>query len=345
MSAMLARAGSGVENLTGAQKGAVLFMVLGTEASAKVMKSLTSEEQESVSRAIAVTPTVQPELVEAVLSEFREVAVAVESISRGGVEYARGVLEKAVGADRTTEIIDKIQEQRVELGLKGLKKVAPELLFSVLHGEHPQTIALILAHLDVRQSAAVIETMDVDLSGDVLYRMGRMEKVAPEMLQVVEQGLSSKADLSLSQDLTLSGGPQAVANVLNHTGGTVEKSLLESIGQRDEDLAALIKSYMFVFEDLKLLDKRSMQRALRDVDGKELALALKAATEELKHHIVGSLSERAGAALLEEFEFMGPVRVRDVEAAQANIIQTIRTLEEAGEIVVAGRGGQNDIIQ
>jgi flagellar motor switch protein FliG len=216
---------------------------------------------------------------------------------------------------------------------------------TVLRGEHPQTIALILAHLDVRQSAGIIESMDTELAADVLYRVARMEKVAPEMLEMIEEGLASKADLSLSQEMTLSGGPQAVANVLNFTTGTLEKSLIASIGQRNDELANQIKNYMFVFEDLRLLDGRSMQRVLRDVDGKELALALKAATDELKDHILGNMSERAGAALTEELEFMGPARVKDVEAAQSKIIQSVRALEEAGEIIVSGRGGDEDVIE
>ena len=331
--------------LTGAQKGAVLFMTLGSEASAAVMQALTSEEQEQISRAIAATPSVGPSMVTGVLKEFRDVARAVEFVTQGGVEYARDVLDRAVGPGRAKEILERIQKQRVDLGLKGLKKATPDLLATVLRGEHPQTIALILAHLELRQAAAVIETMDIELGCSVLYRMARMEKVAPEMLMVVEQGLSSKADLSLSHEMTLSGGPEAVANLLNYTATSLEKALLESISERSETLADEIKRYLFVFEDLLLIDSRGLQRVLRDVDGKELALALKAASEELKKHILDSMSERARAALLEELEYMGSVRVRDVEAAQVTIIQMVRTLEEAGDVHVAGRGTEDEIIE
>lgn len=332
-------------SLTGAQKGAILFMALGTEVSAKIMQSLSSEEQEEISRAIANTPRVGEEAVSSVLKEFRDVAQAVESIAQGGVEYARGVLEQALGTGRAKEILDRIHEQRVDLGLKGLKKAGPDLLMTVLRGEHPQTIALILAHLELRQSAAIVEAMDLELASDVLYRIGRMEKVSPDMLEVVELGLSSKTDLSLTDDMTLSGGPEAVANVLNLTPGSVEKSLLGAIADRNEELAGEIKNYMFVFEDLRLLDKKSMSRVLRDVDGKELALALKAASDDLKKHILKSLSERAGSALMEELEYMGPVRVKDVESAQQKIIQSVRVLEEVGEVIVIGRGGQEDVIE
>lgn len=332
-------------SLTGAQKGAVLFMALGTELSAKIMQSLSSEEQEEITRAIAQTPRVGEEAVSSVLKEFADVAQAVDSIAQGGVEYARGVLEQALGTGRAKEILDRIHDQRVELGLKGLKKAGPDLLMTVLRGEHPQTIALILAHLELRQSAAVVESMDLELASDVLYRIGRMEKVSPDMLEVVELGLSSKADLTLTDDMTLSGGPEAVANVLNLTTGSVEKSLLGAIADRSEELAGEIKNYMFVFEDLRLLEKKSMSRVLRDVDGKELALALKAASDELKKHILKSLSERAGAALMEELEYMGPVRVKDVESVQQKIIQSVRALEEVGEVIVIGRGAQEDVIE
>lgn len=332
------------ETMSGTQKGAVFMMAIGTEASARIMQGLSSEEQEAISRAIAGMQRVGTEVVDGVMGEFRGVVKAVDSIAQGGVEYARGVLEQALGPSRAREILDRIQDQRVSLGLKGLKKAQPDLLMTVLRGEHPQTIALILSHLELRQASAVIESMEGELACDVLYRIARMEKVSPEMLEVVETGLSSKADLSLSQEMTLTGGPQAVANVLNLTTGSVEKSLLSALGERNEDLAAAIKNYMFVFEDLRLLDGRSMQRVLRDVDGKELALALKAATEDLKHHILSNMSERAGAALQEEIEYMGPVRVKDVEGAQQKIIQTVRALEESGEVVVSGRG-EDDVIE
>jgi len=279
-----------------------------------------------------------------VLQEYREFSRAVQSVAQGGVDYARQILEQAVGSARAKAILEKIQEQMTETGLKRLRKAAPDALLSVLRGEHPQTVALILAHLDLKQAAGVIEVMEPDLAGDVLFRVARMEKVAPEMLALVEAGLGSKADLSFSQEMKLSGGPSAVANVLNLTAPSLEKTLMDAISLRDAELANQIKGLMFVFEDLKLLDGRSMQRVLRDVDGKELALALKAVSDELKQHILKNMSERAAAALTEEMEFLGPVKVKDVEAAHMRIIQAVRALEEAGEIVISGRGGDDDVI-
>jgi flagellar motor switch protein FliG len=282
-------------------------------------------------------------LVDGVLQEYREFARAVQSVAQGGVDYARQVLEQAVGAARAKVILERIQEQLTETGLKRLRKAQPDVLLGVLRGEHPQTLALILAHVDVAQAAAVIEVMEPELAGEVLFRVARMEKVSPEMLALIETGLGSKADLSLSQEMKLSGGPSAVAGVLNLTTPSREKSLMEAIGVRDPELANQIKGLMFVFEDLIHLDGRAMQRVLRDIEGKELALALKAASEELKQHILKNMSERAAAALQEEMEYLGPVKVKDVEAAHMRIIQAVRALEEAGEIVVGGRGA-DDVI-
>lgn len=332
------------EALSGGQKCAILCMVLGTDQSAKVMQLLTPTEVEDLSREIASLPLIKGEAVDGVLHEYREVARAVQSVAKGGVDYARQVLEQAVGTSRSRTILERIQEQMTETGLKRLKKAQPDVLLGVLRGEHPQTLALILSHLDVNQAAGVIAVMEPDLAGEVLFRVARMDKVSPEMVALIEAGLSSKADLSLGQAMKLSGGPSAVASVLNLTTPSLEKSLMDSIGARDPELANEIKGLMFVFEDLTLLDGRAMQRVLRDVEGKELALALKAVSSELKQHILKNMSERAAAALQEEMEFLGPVKVKDVEAAHMRIIQTVRTLEEGGEIVLSGRGGGDDVI-
>lgn len=332
-------------SLTGAQKGAVLCMALGAERSARILQLLSPREVEVISREIASLPVVAADRVSTVLGEFQQVSRAVDSVARGGVDYAQEILESALGPMKAKAILEKIQEQLVDTGLKRLRNAAPEVLSGILRGEHPQTIALILAHLDARQSAGVVQEMEPEIAAEVLYRIARMDKISPEMLLLVESGLSSKTDLSLSEEMTLSGGPQAVAKLLNLTGGTLEKQLLEGIEGRNLPIAEQIKSLMFVFEDLLLVDARGIQRVLRDVDAKDLALALKAASNELKMHIRSNMSERAGQALEEEIEMMGPVRVKDVEAAHARIIETVRNLSDAGEIMIAGRGGGDDIIQ
>jgi flagellar motor switch protein FliG len=332
------------EPLTGVRKAAIFCVTLGRERAADILKLLSPSEVEDLSREIALTHSVPQEAVQSVLSEFRGVFQAAEAAARGGVLVAQEILERALGTQRARVVLDRIQEQITDTGLKRLKRAAPELLMSVLRGEHPQTVALILAHLDARQSAGVIAAMDQELAGDVLYRVARMDKISPEILALVEAGLTNKTDLSLSQEMTLSGGPSTVAKVLNLTGGSLEKQLLEALDKRSTDIAVQVKNLMFVFEDLKLLDGRAMQRLLREIDGKELALALKAASEELKQHIFANMSERAAAALKEELEFMGPVKVRDVEAAHTRIIEVMRNLEDQGEIMISGRGGDDDVI-
>jgi flagellar motor switch protein FliG len=332
------------EVLSGAKKSAVLCMALGAEGASQVLQSLTPEEVEAVTREIAHHPTVKPELVEAVVAEFHEVAKAVESVAGGGIEYAGRILEQTYGSARAKSMLARLEEQLADTGLTRFKEAAPEVLSGVLRGEHPQTIALVLAHLDVRQSLGVIEKMEPELAADVLYRVARMEKISPDILAVVEAGLAGKGEVSLSQEMTLSGGPASVARVLNQAGEEMERQLLEEIAARNAELANQIRRMMFVFEDLLLLDNRSMQRLLREVDGKELALALKATSEELKQHILSNMSERAAAALEEEMEFLGPVRVRDVEAAHTGIIEAVRQLEDSGEVIISGRGGDDDII-
>lgn len=329
--------------LSGAQKSAVLCMALGAETSARIMQQLSPDEMEVVSRIVAQTPVVRAEMVDEVLTEYTEVGRAVQQVAQGGVDYAREILEGALGPSKARSLLDKIQEQLVETGMTRLKKAAPEVLHSVLRSEHPQTVALVLAHLEPRVAASVVEIMDGPSAGEVLYRMARMEKVSPEMLQLVETGLGGRSDLTLSTAMTASGGPAAVAKVLNFTTGLVEKTLLEAITDRNTGVADAIRNLMFVFEDLKLLDAKSMQRVLRDIDTKELAVALKAASDELKQHILKNMSERGGNALREEIEMLGPVKVKDVEAAHGNIVKTVRALQEQGEVVIE-RGTDDEVI-
>ncbi len=330
--------------LSGAQKSAVLCMALGPDRSARILQMLTSREVEVVSREIAAMPIVAADRLTGVITEFQQVSRAVESVARGGIDYAQQILEQALGPQKAQVVFERIQEQLIDTGLKRLRNAEPDVLAGILRGEHPQTIALILAHLEVRLASGVVQHMDSELAAEVLYRVARMDKIAPEMLMLVEAGLSSKTDLSLSEEMTLSGGPETVAKMLNLTGGTLEKQLLETIGTRSQEIAGQIKALMFVFEDLLLVDGRGIQRVLRDVDTKDLALALKAASAELKQHIMSNMSERAGQALTEEIEMMGPVRVKDVEEAHARIVEAVRALADSGEIMISGRGGADDII-
>ena len=342
MSVAVARAGAGGA-LSGRQKAAVLCMALGTEAAARITQQLSAEEAEAISYEIARMDHVGREIAEGVLNEWLELICAADSLSQGGVEYAREVLEAAYGPQKAAVLLKRIQSQLAEsAGLHRLRKADPQQLGNRLRGEHPQTIALILAHLDPGHTAAVLKEIDTAVGSEVVYRMAKMDKVSPELLNLIERSLGSETDLAVAQGMSTAGGPAAVAAVMNLINPTLEKELLDQLAANDPELCEQIKNLMFVFEDLITLDDRSMQRLLREVDSKELALALKVASEELKGRIMGSMSQRATEALKEEMEYLGPVRVRDVEGAQANIVSQVRALEEAGEIVLSS--GTDDLV-
>lgn len=343
MPAAMIRPESAAE-LTGAQKAAILCMALGTEKAAAITQRLTPEEVEAISYEIARFEHVSGEVADAVLTEWSEIVRAADSLAGGGVDYAKEILEKVFGTVRAREVLRRIQSQLADsAGLHRLRNADPQQLSAMLRGEHPQTIGLILAHLDPAHTAAVLRELQPEVGSEVIYRMARMEKVAPEMLHLIERSLGSETELTTSQGMTTSGGPQAVAAVLNLINPSLEKELLDGVATKDPDLCAEIKNLMFVFEDLVRLDDRSLQRVMREVDAKELALALKVASDELKEKIMGGMSQRAIAALQDEMEYLGPVKLRDVEAAQSSIVNQVRELEETGEVVIGG-GGDDLII-
>jgi flagellar motor switch protein FliG len=332
------------EPLTGPQKAAVLCMALGKEQGAKIMQLLTPPEIEAIGREIAALRTVRSAVIENVLAEYQSAARTVQSETQGGVEYAKELIEAAIGTERAAGTLARIRERLVPTPIGRLNSTPPETVVGILRGEHPQAVALVLARLDPTHAAAVIERMDQTLAADVTFRMARMDKVSPDMVTAIEAGLGSKVDLTSTSDLLPSGGPNVVAKMLNCTSPAVEESLLSGISQRDADLAGTIRDLMFVFEDLTLFDGRAMQRLLREVDTKELALALKVASDGLKQHIFKNMSERAGAAVQEEIELLGAVKVKDVEAAHQRVVQTVRTLQEAGEIPVVRRGATDAVV-
>ncbi|HEX7239885.1 MAG TPA: flagellar motor switch protein FliG [Longimicrobiaceae bacterium] len=331
-----------ISRLSGTQRAAIVCMALGTELAANVTAKLTPEEVEAISFEIARLEHVSAHVADAVLQEWLQVIRAAESITEGGVQYAREILEAVFGPTKATLILKRIQDQLADTaGLHRLRNADPQQLGNMLRGEHPQTVALILAHLEPQHTAAVLKEVGIPMGSEVVYRMARMEKVSPEMLQLIERSLGSE-DLSISQGMSASGGPAAVAAVLNLVSPTLEKELMEGVTERDRELSEQIKNLMFVFEDIVTLDDRAIQRLLREIDSKELALALKAASDALKAKILGAMSQRAVAALKEEMEFLGPVRMRDVEAAQASVVAQVRSLEEAGEIVITA--GTDDLV-
>ncbi|HET8654008.1 MAG TPA: flagellar motor switch protein FliG [Longimicrobiaceae bacterium] len=328
--------------ITGRQKVAILCMAVGPEIAAQITKGLSEDDAELISFEIARMEHVSGPVADAVLLEWLEIYRAAESLTEGGVEVAREILEKAFGPSHASQILKRIQAQLADTaGLHRLRNADPQQLGNMLRGEHPQTIALILAHLQPNHTANVLKHIDMALGSEVIYRMARMEKVSPEMLQLIERSIGAETDLAM-EGMSASGGPAAVAEVLNQLTPTMEKELLDGVRVKDSELCDEIKNLMFVFEDIIKLDDRAIQRLLREIDSKELALSLKAASESLKGRILGAMSARAVASLQEEMDFLGPVRVRDVEAAQASIVTKVRELEEAGEIVMSG--GKDDLV-
>lgn len=338
-----ALAASAEHGLTGPQKVAVLCLALGSDMAAQITQRLASDEIDTISFEIARMDSISPGVVDGVLDEWLTRITVAESLASGGLEAAREILEKAFGTRKAQSVLERIQGQlHNTIGLQRLRNADPRQLGTMLRDEHPQTIALILAHLDPQHTAAVLKELEAPVAGEAVFRMAKMEKVQPELLQVVENSLSADADLTAQQGLSTSGGPAAVAAILNHVSSTLERALLEHVSAKDQGLSEQIRNLMFVFEDLSTLDTRAMQRLLRDVDVKQLAVALKAASQELKDAMTGAMSQRAVQALNDEMELLGPVRVRDVEAAQTAIVAIVRQLEDSGEIVIGG--GDNDMV-
>lgn len=330
--------------LSGVQKIAVLCMALGAEEAVKLTQTLSPDEAEEISFHIAQMEQVSAATVNAVFNEWIEMALAVDSIAVGGLPYATQLLEKAFGSSKANQTIKRLQLQLADTaGLHRLRSADPQQLVNTLRGEHPQIIALVLAHLESQQTANILRDLDPALGAEVMFRIGRMEKVAPDMMQLIEKALNNETDISFTRGLRAAGGPDAVADVLNHVSGSLEKDLLDRINERDAQLCEQIKNLMFVFEDLAKLDERALQRLLREIEARTLSLALKNTSEDLKQRIMSGMSQRAVQALKEEISMLGAVRVRDVEAAQAQIVAQVRALEASGEITI-GAGGADDAI-
>ena len=344
MGTALARtAVTSADSLSGRQKVAIICMALGSDAAAKLTQLMSPEEVDSISFEIARMDDVNGPMVEAVLEEWLTRMLAADSLASGGLQVAREILEKAFGPRKAQQVLERIQSQLTSsAGLHRLRNADPQQLGNMVRGEHPQTIALILTHLEPQHTANVLKELDSEIGAEVVYRMARMEKVSPDLLQIIERSLGSETDLNVTQGMSASGGPAAVAAVMNFTPASLEKALLDGVHAKDAALCEQIKNLMFVFEDVGTLDNKALQRLLRDVDSKELALALKVASDDLKGKIMGAMSQRAVQALQDEMELMGPSRLKDVEAAQTNIVGIVRRLEEAGEIIIGG--GDDDLV-
>lgn len=330
-----------IEQLSGRQKAAVLLMSLDVEVASKVFKELDMTEVESIAVEITNLKDISPKVIEDVIEEFYQLMSASSYMVEGGIEYAQVILERTYGADRAKDIIEKIRVLTTVRGFSILKKADPQQLANFLSKEHPQTIALILSHLPFEQAAEVLSEFKEDVRSDTILRIASIGKVSPQLVSTVEHVVDQIAEATLSQNLATTGGAQMVANILNKSQNAAAKAMLESIEEQDYNLASEIKRLMFLFEDIIGIDDRGIQRLLRDVDKRDLAMALKVSDEKIQQKIFKNMSERAAVVIREELDFMGPVKLKDVESAQMRIVEVVKQLEDDGEIQVGGRGKED----
>ncbi|WJD79965.1 flagellar motor switch protein FliG [Priestia megaterium] len=329
--------------LTGKQKAAILLISLGPDVSASIYKHLSEDEIEQLTLEISSVRKIEPSLKEAVLHEFEQITLAQNYLEKGGVSYAKQVLEKALGPEQAMMIINRLTSSLQVRPFDFARKADPMQLLNFIQHEHPQTIALILSYLEPPQAGQILSSLPQERQADIARRIATMGSTSPEVINEVEQILERKLSATVTQDYTQTGGLEAVVEVLNGVDRATEKIIIDTLEIQDPALAEEIKQRMFVFEDIVTLDNRSIQRVIRDVENNDLLLSLKVASEEVKSIIFKNMSSRMVETFKEEMEFMGPVRLKDVEEAQSRIVAGIRRLEDAGEIVLA-RGGGDDII-
>ncbi|MDP8245231.1 MAG: flagellar motor switch protein FliG [Candidatus Hinthialibacter antarcticus] len=329
--------------LSGRKKAAILMITLGPDISADVYRCLSDDEIEQITLEVANIGNVPQELIGQVIEEFYHTAMAKQYVSHGGISAAREILEKALGPGKAMEVIERLQGMLQGTPFDFLKKVDPNHLLNFIQSEHPQTVALILAHLEYDQSAVIMSALPPEMQTEVALRIATMDQTSPEIISEVERVLERKIATVLSQEFSVAGGIEALAELLNRVDRATEKSILETLEEENQELAVEIKKLMFTFDDVILLDDRAIQMVLREVDLKELATALKGGNEEVKTKIFSNVSSRAADNIREDMEFMGPVRVKQVEEAQQKIVAIIRRLEESGEIVI-NRGGADEMM-
>lgn len=329
--------------LSGKQKSAILLISLGPEKSAKIFSQLHEDEVEELTLEIANMRKINPEDKEKVLEEFYQVCLAQEFISEGGISYAKEVLEKAMGSQKALEIINKLTASLQVRPFDFVRKAEASQLLNFIQNEHPQTLALILSYLSAGQAATILAALPQDKQADVAQRIATMDSTSPEVIKEVELVLERKLSSMVTQDYASTGGIQSIVDILLAVDRGTEKFIMETLEIQNAELADEIRKRMFVFEDIMNLDSVSIQRFIREIENSDLAIALKGSTEEVREVIFANMSKRMAEMLREDMEFMGPVRLRDVEEAQQKIVNVIRKLEEAGEIIIA-RGGGDEII-
>jgi flagellar motor switch protein FliG len=331
------------KDLSGKQKAAILLISLGPDVSASIYKHLSEEEIEKLTLEISGVKKVDSHAKEEVVEEFHQIALAQDYITQGGIGYAKTVLQKALGEEQATIILNRLTSSLQVRPFDFARKADPAQILNFIQNEHPQTIALILSYLDSQQAGQILSELPQEMQADIAKRIAVMDRTSPEIINEVEQVLERKLSTTVTQDYTQTGGIEAVVEVLNGVDRSTERTILDALEIQDPELAEEIKKRMFVFEDIVTLDNRSIQRIIRECENEDLLLSLKVSSEEVKEIVFKNMSTRMVDTFKEEMEYMGPVRLRDVEEAQSRIVANIRRLEDVGEIVIA-RGGGDDII-
>jgi flagellar motor switch protein FliG len=329
--------------MTGKQKAAIFLVTIGSDVSSEIFKHLREDEIEQLTFEIARLEKVEPDEKDKVLMEFQELMMAQEFISNGGIDYAREVLERALGTQKAIDIVNRLTSSLQVRPFDFIRRTDPAHLLNFIQGEHPQTIALILAYLDAQKGANILSELRHEIQADVAKRIAIMDRTSPDVLREVERVLERKLSSLASEDFTTAGGIDTIVEILNQVDRGTEKIIIEALEEDDPELAEEIKKRMFVFEDIVLLDDRSIQKVMREVDANDLAKALKGVDAEVQEKIFRNMSKRASSLLREDMDFMGPIRLRDVEESQQKIVNIIRKLEESGDIIVA-RAGEEKLV-
>jgi flagellar motor switch protein FliG len=330
--------------LSGVRKSAILLLSLSEEQASEILKRLPPEAVEEVSREIAGIREIPVETRQEIFGEFYNLALANSYLSEGGLDYAKALIRKSLSSTDADRIIKQVTQQVQTTPFSFLQKAESENLLTFIQDEHPQTIALILAHLAPQKASEILVGLPSQKQIEVVKRVANMEQTNPEVIKEVERGLEHRLSDIVSQTFEKAGGVDTVAEILNLADRSTEKGIMEGLEAEDPDLVEQIRRLMFVFEDILLVNDKGIQSVLKEVDNEELALALKTASDELKQKIFKNMSERAAQLIQEDMQYMGPVRVSDVESAQQKIVDIVRRLEDAGEIIIAGRGGEKEMV-
>src|SRR6266446_6152 len=330
--------------LPGVKKAAVLLVSLDQDRAAEILKRLPAEAVEEVSREIASLGEIATPARRDVFNEFYTLALANSYVSEGGLEYAKALLRKSLSEEDAKRVINTVTQQVQTSPFSFLQKAESENLLTFIQDEHPQTIALILAHLPAQKASEILVGLPGQKQIEVVKRIANMEQTSPDVIKEVERGLEHRLSDIVSQTFEKAGGVDTVAEILNLADRSTEKGIMEGLEAEDPDLVEQIRRLMFVFEDILLVNDKGIQAVLKEVANEELALALKTASQELKDKILKNMSERAAQLIQEDMQYMGPVRVSDVESAQQKIVDIVRRLEDSGDIIIAGRGGEKEMV-